>query len=71
MRGLKHWADIDRVEDDMSHPTWVRGLKHDAMCASRSTHASHPTWVRGLKRLTCLDRLLTIIVCRTLRGCVD
>ena len=52
-----------------SHPTWVRGLKLRAACRLCCLRRSHPTWVRGLKLF--LSVRLLLILCRTLRGCVD
>ena len=52
-----------------SHPTWVRGLKHYIFNHFPTAQRSHPTWVRGLKRVKVL--FPTLIVSRTLRGCVD
>ena len=52
-----------------SHPTWVRGLKHDDNTNKVRVNQSHPTWVRGLK--LALTPIIQILLCRTLRGCVD
>ena len=48
------WIEISikklrRVEQNESHPLWVRGLKFIVTGSTACLKTSHPLWVRGLK----------------------
>ena len=53
-----------------SHPSWVCGLKPPRKWWRTSLRKSHPSWVCGLKHYQALQEEV-IILCHTLRGCVD
>ena len=55
--------------DIESHPAWVCGLKLHSGGLCHSSSKSHPAWVCGLKLPTAPGT--GILLCHTLRGCVD
>ena len=55
--------------DIESHPAWVCGLKPKYQNGYTAYPLSHPAWVCGLKPTHSIYFLL--LLCHTLRGCVD
>ena len=55
--------------DIESHPAWVCGLKLIPVILLLMIVVSHPAWVCGLKLLR--TKTLVVMLCHTLRGCVD
>ena len=69
VRGLKHILDdnVLRVHEVAPYVgAWI-----ETFCErdNRAHGMSHPTWVRGLKLNGVIKQI--IVICRTLRGCVD
>ena len=69
------WIEIfcirqQRMANVWSHPSRVRGLKSKILTNSGTTSLSHPSRVRGLKSACVYDEV-PVVLCRTLRGCVD
>ena len=58
------------VDENTSHPTWVRGLKQLGKGSVKIKYESHPTWVRGLKHRVA-EAMESATPSRILHGCVD
>ena len=69
VRGLKPVDSFVLSFYPLSHPMWVRGLKQQSHSNPVRVQPSHPMWVRGLKQTE--NKLLRLLVRRTLCGCVD
>ena len=46
---IETYDTVDDVDNNTSHPMWVRGLKRQYSSKVLNNLTSHPMWVRGLK----------------------
>ena len=69
MRGLKR-NTLYHINEHCSVAPYVGAWIETTFVDDETGYeVSHPTWVRGLKLEN--DSFMAVLLCRTLRGCVD